>query len=248
MGCLSRIGCLVVVAGAAAVGYWLYGDRLPSELAGAASTAAAKVRDAADGATATLPEKTSAAKRDSVTRDERAIAWASIADAADKPSTVGAALGQRDGPAFVSLGAADLAALLAIGLPKQLPKSASSLQVAIEDDQVLLRTVLDATDIAGNGTVGKVLGIAMSGRDSVRLAGTIEPLRPGFAQFRVQQLRIKGLSVPPRLIPTVVGALRRGPRESGLAEDALAVRLPRTVADLRITKGRLILYKAIPNP
>ena len=59
---------------------------------------------------------------------------------------------------------------------------------------------------------------------------------------------IKGINVPPRMIPTVVGALRRGPRTDGLANDALAVRLPRTVADLRIAKGRLILYKTIPTP
>jgi hypothetical protein len=206
------------------------------------------VRDAADRATATLPAKTSPTVGDSSRRDERAIAWASIAAARDNPSNVAATLSTRDGPAFVSLGAADLATLLAIGLPTQLPKSATSLQVAIDEDQVLLRTMLDAKDIAGDGTIGRLLGIAMSGRDSVRLAGTIEPLRPGFAQFRVRALRIKGVNVPPRMIPTVVRALRRGPRTDGLADDALAVRLPRTVADLRITNGRLILYKATPNP
>ena len=108
--------------------------------------------------------------------------------------------------------------------------------------------MLDATEIAGDGTLGRVLGVAMTGRDSVRLAGTIEPLRSGVAQFRVQELRVKGLNVPARLIPAFVGALRRGARVDGLADDALVVTLPRTVADLRIAKGRLILYKAIPNP
>ena len=238
----------MVVAAAGGVGYWLYGDRLPAELAGAASTAASKVRAAADEATTTRPSTMPADERDSTARAERAIAWANVVDARAEPSRVAATLSKRDGPAYVSLGAADLASLLAIGLPTQLPKSASSLQVAIDGDQVLLRTVLEANDIAGDGTVGRILGVAMSGRDSVRLAGTIEPLRPGFAQFRVQALRIKGINVPPRMIPTVVGALRRGPRTDGLANDALAVRLPRTVADLRIAKGRLILYKTIPTP
>lgn len=248
MGCLSRIGCLVVLAGAGGVGYWLYGDRLPSEIARAASTAASKVREAAGGPSAATSVTPSARSNDSSARSDRAIAWANVANPGASRPNVAASLAKRDGPAFVSLGAVDLAALLSSTLPGQLPKSASSLQVALVDHQVLVRAVLDATEIAGDGTLGRVLGVAMTGRDSVRLAGTIEPLRSGVAQFRVQELRVKGLNVPARLIPAFVGALRRGARVDGLADDALVVTLPRTVADLRIAKGRLILYKAIPNP
>ncbi|MBL0171361.1 MAG: hypothetical protein IPP90_11620 [Gemmatimonadaceae bacterium] len=246
MGCLSRIGCLVVVVGAGAVGYWLYGDRLPSELSRAAGKAVDKVSEATGGRSTGTPSS----RRDSAINPERAITWATIEPSGPRNSStkVAAALGARDGPAFVTLGAGDLAALLSSELPSQLPKSASNLQVALEGDQLLVRAAIDVTEIAGDGTLGRLLGTALSGRDSVQFAGTIEPLRPGFAQFRVDALRLKGINVPPRLIPTFIGAIRRGPRAAGLADNALALPLPRTVADLRIANGRLTLYKAVPNP
>ncbi len=251
MGCLSRIGCLVVVVGAGAVGYGLYGDRLPSELTKAIGKAADKVGEAAGSAAsrARTPRRDTS-RRDTSRTEERGIEWATIgpSTSVNSGTKVVAALAARDGPAFVTLGAGDLAALLASGLPKQLPKSASNVQLALDGDQLLVRAAIDVTEIAGDGTLGRLLGTAMSGRDSVRFGGTIEPLRPGFAQYRVEALRLKGMNVPTRLIPTFIGAMRRGPRAVGLADNALAVPLPRTIADLRIANGRLTLYKAVPNP
>ncbi|MEQ1692733.1 MAG: hypothetical protein ABMA00_15690 [Gemmatimonas sp.] len=246
MGCLSRVGCLVVVAGAGAVGWWLYGDRLPSELTRAAGRAADKVGEATGGIT---PSE-EATRRGSARTPEARIAWATIGATADTRSggEAIAALTRRDGPAYVTLGAADVAALLSSALPKQLPKSASSPQLALDGDQLLVRAAIDVSEIAGDGTLGRLLGTALTGRDSVRFGGTIEPLRPGFAQYRVESLRVKGMDVPPRLIPVFVGAMRRGPRAAGLADNALALPLPRSVADLRIANGRLTLYKAVPNP
>ncbi len=246
MGCLSRIGCLVVVVGAAAVGYGLYGDRLPSELTRAMGKASDKIGEVAGSAAS----RARTPRRDTVRTEERSMVWATIGPSAsgNTGTKVVNALAAREGPAFVTLGAGELAALLSSGLPKQLPKSASNVQLALDGDQLLVRAAIDVTEIAGDGTLGRLLGTALSGRDSVRLSGTIEPLRPGFAQYRVEALRLKGMNVPTRLIPTFIGAMRRGPRAAGLADNALAVPLPRTVADLRIANGRLTLYKAVPNP
>ena len=130
----------------------------------------------------------------------------------------------------------------------QLPRSASNLQIALAGKQLLVRGTLDASEIAGDGTLGRVLGIALTGRDSIRLAGSLEPLRTGFAQFHVESLRVKGFDVPPRLIPAVMRGLRRSTVDSTLADDALAIRLPRSIADLRVTNGRMILYKSVPTP
>lgn len=246
MGCLSRIGCLVVVVGAGAVGYWLYGDRLPSELSRVAGKAVDKVNSATGGRDASSRPTRRASARDA----ERAIVWAPIDPSAstNAGATAVAALTARDGPAYVILDAEQLAALMSAGLPKQLPKSASKLQLALDGDQLLVRAAIDVSEIAGDGTLGRLLGTALSGRDSVRFAGTIEPLRAGAAQFHVDALRLKGVDVPPRLIPAFIGAIRRGPRPDGLADNALAIPLPRSVADLRIVNGRLTLYKAVPTP
>jgi len=254
MGCLSRIGCGVVLIGAGAVGYFLYGDRLPSVLSSAASRAAETVGSVpgavADRATNPTRDSARRAARDSA---ERRIAWASVSTANKSRASSGtpnplAGLSKRNGPAYVTVSAGDLATILAEVLPSQFPKSATNMQLALHDSQLLVRAAIDAGEIAGDGTLGRLLGTALSGRDSLRLAGTLEVLRPGVAQYRISALRIKGIDVPGRLIPTVLGVLRRGPRGDGEAEDAILLPVPKVVADLRITQGRLVLYKAVPAP
>ena len=86
-----------MVAGAGAVGYWLYGDRLPSEIARAASTAASKARDAADAATATRPASPPSAPGNPAGRDARAIAWANVVDPGTPTPNVAAALAKHNG-------------------------------------------------------------------------------------------------------------------------------------------------------
>jgi len=264
MGCLTRIGCLVVVAGAAAAGYWLYGDQLPSKLA----TAAGRVADKAGDAAGVVADRSIATRRDttpggspdanrnadrnadrSANRNaEPRVDWARVGSDAAMPTKEIAALSKRDGPAFVTLNAAELAGLLSAALPQQLPTSARDVELALRDNQLLVRATLDVAEIAGDGTLGRLLGIALAGRDTLQLGGTLEPLRSGAAQYRVESLRVKGIQVPPRLIPTVLGALRRGQTPKELAPNGVGMLLPKAVADLRIAKGRLTLYKAVPTP
>jgi hypothetical protein len=243
MGCLSRIGCLVVVAAAGAAGWWLYGDRLPSELSRAAGKAANTVT--------ALTDSTGASARRAADREStpaRPIAWATVSADAPRRAALVSALTKPSGPAYVTLTAPDLAVLLAGALTTQLPASVSALQVALTGSQVLLRTSVDVASLTGDGTLSRVLGTALSGRDSLQIGGTVEPVRAGLAQFRVQTLRIKSIEVPPRLIPNVLAALRRGKRDEALADDALALTLPKSVADVRIANGRLTLYKTITAP
>lgn len=275
MGCLSRIGCLVVVVGAGAAGWWLYGDQLPSTLSRAAGRAADKVSDVSgtampgsrtrrDSATAERGARGADARARDDTTPGDALAWATVvpspegatgarsgtgaSTSASASASALAPLLRRDGPAFVNLGAGELATALGGALPRQLPKSATRVQLALDGDQLLVRAALDATEIAGDGTLGRLLGTALSGRDSVQFGGTLTPLRPGMAQYRVESLRLKGIDVPPRLIPLVIGSLRRGARTDGLDDNAFALPLPRVVADLRLANSRLTLYKAVPAP
>ena len=272
MSCLSRVGCMVVVIGGFAVGYWLYGDRLPSKLSEAAGKAAAKVSEVAGGVarrvtSAVSSDSTASSVRDAdrdtnrdtirkrngaeqpkATVTPRPIAWATIQPTKLAPSNPIAALSAKRGPAYVSLGAGELAALLGNAVRLQLPKSATDVQLALEGRQMLIRAAIDISLLAGDGTLAKVLRTVMSGRDTIQLAGSFEPVRPGLAQFHVEQLRVKGLPVPTSLIPTVLSTFRRRPHSDGVADDAIGVRVPNTIADMRVTNGRLILYKAVPAP
>lgn len=275
VGCLTRIGCAVVLVAGGAAGYWLYGDRLPAVLSRAARGAADKVTDAAVRASERIdPEDGAriAAEQDSRRRAarrqrDRELGWITI-DAVAPVAPVAdplAALRRRSGPAYVALDAKQVAGVLD-PLVAQLPPSAVTAQVALADDRLLLRTAVSLSDFTGQSAIGVLLGKALVGEDTLFMAGTLEPVRPGLAQFRVRELRLEGIEVPSRLIPGVVRNLRavsagRAERaaterparrvvESGavpaglLADDALPVPLPAVVSDARVVNGRLTLYRA----
>lgn len=234
MGCLTRVGCLVVVVAAGAGAYWLYGDRLPSELGRLAGRAGRAVTS------------DTSASRDRDRERDRGIAWASLDDATAGGAEAVARLARKNGPAFVTLGAGDLAGFLAAALSRNLPRSSIDPQVAVSGDRVLLRAVVDLRDLAGDGAFGSVIGAALNGRDTLRLSGTLHAIRPGLAQYRVRELRIKGVDVPPRVIPSLVGTLRRRARTDSLAPDALPIPMPRFISDVRVTNGRVTLYRTTP--
>lgn len=231
MGCLTRVGCLVVLGAAAAGAYWLYGDQLPNELGNLASRARRSVSN------------------DTTARssDDARIPWASLDDATTGGADAIARLSRKGGPQYVTLGAGDLAGFLAAALSRNLPRSSIDPQVAVVGNRILLRAVVDLRDFAGDGAFGSVIGAAMNGRDTLRLSGTLHSVRPGLAQYRVHELRIKGVNVPPRVIPGLVGALRRRAKTDSLAPDALPIPMPRSIADVRVENSRVTLYRAVPR-
>lgn len=253
LGCLSRIGCLVVLAVGGGAAYWLYGDRLPSAVSRAATGAAGRVTDAATKASerldsnqgARIAAENDAARRAERAKRENAIVWARLTPAGSAGSEVIAGLSRRNGPAYVSLRAPELAGLLAVGMAKVLPLSASRTEVAVVDEQLLLRSVVDLRDVAGTGALRSLLGVALEGRDTLRLAGTLGLVRPGLAEYRVRALRIKGIDVPPRLIASLIDAMRRSVNADSLPADALPIPLPKAVADVRVANGKVTLYKAL---
>ena len=253
LGCLSRIGCIVVLAVGGVAGYWLYGDRLPSVLSRAASGAASRVTDAATKASerldsnqgARIASESDSVRRAARSRVERSVVWARLQPAGTAGRDAIARMSRRDGPAFISLSAPEVAALLAGGMSKALPPSASRSEIAIVDERLLLRSVVDLRDVAGDGALRQLLGVALDGRDTLRLAGTLDLVRPGLAQFRVRELRIRGINVPPRLIPSLIAPMRRAVAAESLPPDALPIPLPKAVADVRVANGKVTLYKAV---
>lgn len=237
--------------------YWLYGDRLPSVLSRAASGAASRVTDAATKASerldsnqgARIASENDAARRAERAKLERSIVWARLTTGGTAGREAVARLKRRNGPAYVSLRAPELAGLLAAGVSKALPSTASRPEIAIVDEQLLVRSVVALRDVAGDGALRGLLGIALEGRDTLRMAGTLDLVRPGLAEYRVRELRIKGIDVPPRLIPSLLDAMRRsanaGADADSLPSDALPIPLPKAVADVRVANGKVTLYKAV---
>lgn len=205
--------------------YWLYGDALPGKLGELAGR---------------RPATTATGGKDP---GERPIAWASLTDATSDGGEAVARLGRANGPQYVTLEAGDVAGFLATALARNLPRSSIDPQVALVDDRVLLRAVVDLRDFAGQGAFGAVIGAAMNGRDTLFLSGTLDAIRPGMAQYRVRELRLKGISVPQRVIPSLVGTIRPRVTTDSLAPDAMPILMPRFVSDVRVNQGRLTLYR-----
>lgn len=268
MGCLSRVGCFVVVAGAAAVGYWLYGSRLPSKVSQVASATTDKVidvaSDAARRARASSPKENpprgtlrvdSGSKHDMAVRDSartrgdvtHALKWVTVSADPVAQQTMWALLKKRTGPAFVSLDAQQFTHAFGHALRAPLPKSASNVEVAFDDRQLMLRAMVDVSVLAGDGTLSQLLGTVLQGRDTVQLSGTLDPIRVGLAQYHVEALRIKNIDVPPRIIPMVLKTFRRNHPNDGVADDAIGIVLPTSIADLRLSNSKLTLYKAVPE-
>ncbi len=252
MGCLSRVGCLVVLAATGAGAYWFYGDRLPSEVLQASKRASQGV--------ATRVRSADSARRAGNDSVERSIGWVRLDDQlSDDPRAVAATdrlrgLARRTGPAFATFDANDIASVLAPALVRLLPRTASETSVALTGDEIMLRSVVELRDFAGTSAVGALLGGALGGRDTIRVSGTLDSRSAGVAQLRVRELRLKGISIPAPLIPTVVRLLRdRGAAPNSqtvfvdsLPANALLLKLPASVADIRVHDGRITLYRATP--
>jgi hypothetical protein len=218
-GCLRRLGCLILIA-FGALAYVTRESWLPAfrELTGVGQE---ETPAAADGTWAPLTPEGAARARARVQ-----------------------SLAARSGPVYTNVAAADLAAYVYDELRRQLPPSAEQVEAAVFGDQLHVRTVVRLSDLGGTRVLGP-LAQFLSERDTVQFGGTFEVVRPGLAEFRVRQIKLRQLSVPSRLVPQVLGQLGRGTRPEGAAADALPLEIPPHLSDVRIARGRVTLYKSV---
>ena len=148
----------------------------------------------------------------------------------------------------MSLSAPEVAAVLREGLGTVFPASASAAQVAIDGDQLRLRSVVPLRELGGDA-IPSLVGGLITDKDTVEIAGILEVVRPGVGQFRVRELHVRRIDIPPRLIPPLMRSLRsRQMNADALADDAVGLPLPKTIADVRVARGKLTLYKSVSKP
>ena len=219
-GCLRRVGCLTLLVVAAAL-YFVRDEWLPAfrDLTGLGGDDVAAV---ADGV------------------------WQPLSpDGAARARARVQSLGTRRGPVYTTVSAPDLASYVYDELRRQLPPSAENVEAAVIGDQLHVRALVDMSDLGGTRVLGP-LAQFLADRDTVQFGGTFQVVRPGLAQFRVRQIKLRQLSIPAPLIPQILGRLNRGVRLEGVAADALPLQVPAYVADVRVGQGRVTLYKAVP--
>jgi hypothetical protein len=211
MGCLIRLGCLVMLLCAAVVGWFTRDHWMPETW------------------------------RNRLSPPAKVATWQPLTDAgADRTRAALAKLSQPAGPVFETLSAADVASYAFRELSKQLPE-ADSMAVLVNGDRISMRAIVKTSDIRGLGAMGSMLG----DREHVELTGTMRVIRPGLAEFQVQDAKIRGLSLPHGMIGTLLGRIQRGPSKEGVDPDALPLPLPAYVGDIRVANGRVTLYKNV---
>ena len=107
-----------------------------------------------------------------------------------------------------------------------------------------MKSLVNLTDFGGAKVLGPLAGF-LSERDTVVFGGNFELLRPGLAQFHVQEIKLRQLSVPQAAIPRLLARIRRGARPTGVADDALPLVVPGYIGDVRVGQGRVTLYKTV---
>jgi hypothetical protein len=221
LGCLAVVGVVAVGAGA----WWLNGGSIPT------------------------PWRSGDRDSTSVAEGSSSLKWESLTEASTGGTDAVLSLGRRNGPAYVTLSPGDLAGFLATGIARSLPRSAADPQVAIEGNRIHIRALVRMRDLAGEGALGSALGItlgrALDEQDTLHIAGTMDVRRPGLAQYHVDKLAVRSIDVPQRLIPQLVRSMRtRAGLKDSLDSDALPIPLPRSIGDIRISNGRITLYRA----
>jgi hypothetical protein len=216
MGCLMRLGCLIILCIAAVVG-WFTRDRWMPERFRARL--------------APPPAKT--------------VVWEPLTDAgAERARTALAKLSQPQGPVFQTLSGGDVASLVFRELSKQFPASTDSIQATVYGDRLSMRAIVKTSDLGGSGALG-ALGGMLGDREHVEFSGMMHVLRPGLGEFEIQDVKVRGISIPHGMVATLLKRFNRGPRQDGVAEDALPLPLPSYVGDIRVANGKITLYKNV---
>lgn len=217
-GCLRRLGCLAVLV-AGALGAWWYRDRWLPLLPGRH----ARVADRA-------PEGTSSG-------------WEPISPAgAARARASMDRLARRTGAVFENLRPGDLASYIYEELQRQLPASARDVQTTVIGDRIYVRAQIDLRDLGGARALGP-LAAMLPARDTMQLGGRLHVVRPGVAEFLVEDVKLGQLTVPPQAIPRLVREVRSRPTPPGIAANGLPLQIPRYVADVRVARGKITVYR-----
>ncbi|HEX7545378.1 MAG TPA: hypothetical protein VF368_01540 [Gemmatimonadaceae bacterium] len=219
-GCIGRLGCLMVLAVAGAIAWFTHDAWYPRvywRLVGSAPVTTA-----------------SAAKWEPLTAEGSARARLAVGR-----------LSSRDGPVYVDVPAGDFAAYALDPALRELRHDSVGAEAMVRDDRLYVRGLVNVADLVDAKSLGP-LNSVIGGRQEITVRGRIEVLSPGHALFHVDQIALKEMQLPSALIEKIVSRTRTNDRDAATPRDAIPVRVPRELADVRVTKGHVVLYKSVP--
>ncbi len=160
-----------------------------------------------------------------------ASGWQPLTPAAAERGRVAVqSLGRQSGPVFANMTA-------------ELPPSAKNAEATVIGNRLYVRSDVELKDFGGTKSLGPI-GMVLGERDSVRLGGTINMLKPGLGEFLVQEVKLGRIEIPTTLIPKLLGQMKRKP-VPGISPNGLPMVMPSYISDVRIASGRITLYKSV---
>jgi hypothetical protein len=225
-GCIWRLGCLLVLAAAAAVG-WFTRDTWYPKLRH-------RLHLAPLAATTPAVNVAPTAKWEPLTVDGAARARASIAT-----------LASRSGPVYVNVAAGDFAAYAIGPAIRELSHDSTGAEALAHDERIYVKAMVNVADLADATALGP-LGTVLNGKQEVTVRGRLEVTGPGRAEFLVDQIGFKELQLPTALIEKIVSRIQVKDRTVHTPRNAIPVSIPRELADVRVSKSHVVLYKSVP--
>jgi len=178
-------------------------------------------------------------------RAEAAREYAAIsAEGRQRAQKAVESLGQKTGPVFTNLSAAEAASLVLVDARERLPAFSPDIEAAVTGDRLVLRTTIDPAELRGLDALGPVADLLKS-RQRMTLAGTLDVSQPGRGLFVVQEVRVNELAVPTPAIAPLIRQLDRRTRRENDPARAIVFPLPTSIGDVRVGKGRVTLYKTV---
>ena len=222
MGCIGRLGCVVLLAVLAAVA-WLFRDSwLPMFDGGEAG------------------------HRDSAVVVAREGVWQPLtAQGGERARRALESLERPGGPTMVTVAVADLGAYVYQELARQLPPSADSVEAMAVGDQLHVRASVRLQELGGRDALGPLAGM-FGDRERLQLGGTLRVIRPGLGELVVREIRVGDLRIPSGLIPRLLRQVSRRDRPPGVSESGLPLRLPPHIGDVRVSGGLVAVTRARP--
>ena len=152
-----------------------------------------------------------------------------------------ASLSSPGGPSYVNLTAGEASSYI---LGKAISQVGTTQEAtsSVRGDRLYVRSELDLKQLGAAKVLGP-LGALLGDRDTVQLGGTIHVIRPGVGEFNVKSVKIGSFPIPDGLIPRLIPRFRKGDMPEGLSNDALPMKMPEYIGDVRIAEGRITVYK-----
>jgi hypothetical protein len=215
MGCMKKLGCLVVLALLAVVAFWAY--KTGWIRFGRPSAAESGAR--------------------------AAETWQPLTpDGATRAGTALQQLNSPRGPVYVNVAPGDLAAYIFLQMTRFFPADADSIQAAAIGDRLYVRAIVPTKSLGGGATLGPLAAL-LGERERVQLGGVLRIIRPNLGEFQVKEAKIGNLSVPQALIPRLINRISPGMRLPELSPDGMPLMTPPYIGDVRVSKGQITLYK-----